>query len=150
VSFTPCKNCEHIVFWAADICENCGVNNPGSNYTAKEGAKTSGRSDGIGALGSRATQATSSKQASKIASRLKMEAQVAITWSYVAAWIFSVIFGIAFLVVLFSNTDGWSKFVAFLATAVLVLIVWVQTMFVVPFYSYMSMRAHEVSERDQR
>ncbi len=149
MSLTPCKNCEHVVFYLADECENCGVMNPGAKFQATGDNLPSPTNPEIGLLGDRASKlGRSSGTVGMIAKRLKRENQVAISWLYGTAWIATVIFALAFFFILFSKTDGWSKFAAFLGASILIMFTWVQTMIVAPFYSYMSMRANEVLERN--
>jgi hypothetical protein len=79
-----------------------------------------------------------------VAKRLQAESSIAITAIYVSAWIASGLIAIAVLIVILSpGGDGWSKFLGVVGGVVVVAAVWISTMLILPFYSYMNMRAVE-------
>jgi hypothetical protein len=161
MSEVACWRCDRLNESSAENCDGCGVKSPSTKpaNTAKPGGpiltpypKVSSSSQGSsGLFGSR----SSTSQSRNIADRLKREAGVALSWIYIQAWIATVLVVLAFLFLLIAGIslhlfDFWQLLLSFLASAILVALIWVQTMIYAPFYSYMSMRAHQVLENNDK
>ncbi len=83
-----------------------------------------------------------------VASRLEKESGVAITYIYIVGIASSVVIVVLFLfTVLFSNEDVGVKFLSFLMTLGIVLGIWVSVFLIVPFYTYMNLRARDFQNR---
>ena len=154
-----CWRCDRLNESPAENCEGCGVPSPGtapaesnksggSILTPYPKPSASSRQSGA-SLGSR----TSDSQTKNIAKRLKRETGVALSWIYIQAWTGTVLVALTFLYLLVVGIalhvfDFWQLLLVFLVSAILIALIWVRTMIYAPFYSYMSMRANEVLERN--
>lgn len=84
----------------------------------------------------------------QLASRLIFESTVAGAIFYVSAAVSTVFaLGYFFFAVLPSESDGWAKVVFFLLMLAGILGAWLSIFLIVPFYTYMQMRAKEFQER---
>jgi len=131
-------------------CEGCGVENPGMEPSRSIPRATGISNDDSAWEAFRSREAatpsgwTSAWKSNSVAKRLQAESSIAITAIYVSAWIASGLIAIAVLIVILSpGGDGWSKFLGVVGGVVVVAAVWISTMLILPFYSYMNMRAVE-------
>jgi hypothetical protein len=84
----------------------------------------------------------------QLAARLAFESSVATGIFYVAAAL-STIFalGYYFFGILLSDADGWTKIGLFFLTLISILGAWLSIFLIVPFYTYMNLRAKEFQNR---
>lgn len=140
------------------ICDGCGIENPGLEPGKTVGStgdpdrdaafeRFKNRESAIPVSGATSRVPTSSRTAT-VASRLATESSIAINYIYVTTWITTGILALAVLIyILAAPVDGLAKFLVFIATGIFIGLIWVSTMLVVPFYSYMNMRALEKLDR---
>jgi hypothetical protein len=152
-----CWRCERTNNVSVSNCEGCGVENPSTrpNSSARRvvGSSASEAAWENYAKRDAPNLATSSYDrgdflSRNVASRLEKESGVAITYIYIVGIASSVVIVVLFLfTVLFSNEDVGVKFLSFLMTLGIVLGIWVSVFLIVPFYTYMNLRARDFQNR---
>ena len=75
---------------------------------------------------------------------------MALSWLYWVALVNTIGVAVSFVVILFSSVDVQFKIYSLIGAVVAIAFLWIQTMIYAPFYSYMSMRAHQVLEVEQK
>jgi hypothetical protein len=152
-----CWRCDRTNNVAVSNCEGCGVENPSirPNSTARR------------VVGSSASEAAWEKYAKRdapnlatssydrgdylsrtVASRLEKESGLAITYIRITGIASIVVIVILFLVTVpFSYEDAGVKFLSFLMTLGIVLGISVSVILIVPFYTYMNLRARDFQNR---
>ena len=154
---------------AADdlVCGGCGIEEPQRAPSAPRAGGVAGSSATADAWSSYAARQSPLKSSSpsysrdnlaatfsgqgeqrQLAARLAFESRVAATIFYVTAALSTVFaLGYYFFGILLSEADGWAKIGYFFATLIAILGAWLSIFLIVPFYTYMNLRAKEFQNR---
>ncbi len=152
-----CWRCERTNSVSVSNCEGCGVENPANrpNSATRRVVGSSAPESAWEDYAKRAAPTLSNSEYDRgsflnrsVANRLEKESGVAVTYLYIVGIASSVILVVLFLfTVLFADMDTGVKFTSFLTMLGILVGVWVAVFLIVPFYTYMNLRAKEFQNR---
>jgi hypothetical protein len=152
-----CWRCERPNSVSVSNCEGCGVDSPANrpNSASRRVAGSSAPESAWEDFAKREAPTLVNSSSDRgnylnrgVANRLERESGVAVTYLYVVGIASSVILVVLFLfTVLFTNVDPGVKFLSFLTTLGILVGIWVSVFLIVPFYTYMNLRAKDFQNR---
>lgn len=150
MSGIECWRCSSLVESGSENCPACGVASPGSKRLKSGGPNQEVLDAYLKRSAPGVSGGASSPKISltSTASRLRKESGVAIRALNIWAATLIALIAIAAIVSLFAPGDFLSHIVILLAAAVLIGFTYVSLMFVLPFYTYMNLRAQELQNRE--